>query len=156
MIRLIDHALIREVAAQAKASPRQRMHRNFHPRDNSPGHRLLIAIEPGSYVMPHRHLDPNKDESIVCLKGRLGMVFFDSQGSVVQTVLLTAGGETLGVDIPHGVFHTLLALEADSAFFEAKGGPYLPLSEAEKAPWAPAEGDAGAAGYQASLEKLFS
>ncbi|HNH35631.1 MAG TPA: WbuC family cupin fold metalloprotein, partial [Rhodocyclaceae bacterium] len=53
-LRLIDAALLDAVSNEAKASPRQRKNRNFHPTDNHPGHRLLNAIEPGSYVAPHR------------------------------------------------------------------------------------------------------
>jgi hypothetical protein len=50
----------------------------------------------------------------------------------------------LGVDIPHGTWHTLVALASGTVFFEAKAGPYVALSEAERAPWAPAEGSSSA------------
>ncbi len=101
-VRLIDGALLAEVAAEAQASPRLRKNRNFHPRDDYPGHRLLNALEPGSYVPPHRHLDPNKDETMVVLSGRLGLVTFDGQGNIAGTAMLAPGSHTLGVDIPHG------------------------------------------------------
>lgn len=53
---------------------------------------------------------------------------------------MAAGGPVLGIDIPHGTWHTLVALAAGSVFFEAKAGPYMPLAAAERAAWAPAEG----------------
>jgi hypothetical protein len=59
------------------------------------------------------------------------------------------------VSIPHGVFHTLLALEGGSVFFEAKAGPYRPLAPEEKAPWAPEENDDAAAKYLAAMRRLF-
>ena len=155
MITVIDQALLAEVSAEAKQAPRRRRNRNFHPSDDYPGHRLLNAIEPDSYVMPHRHLDPTKDESIVCLRGRLGIVVFGPSGEVDRNIALSPAGENVGVDIPHGVYHSVLALESGTVFFEAKAGPYVPLAGDEKAPWAPVEGDAGVADYLAQLRRLF-
>jgi hypothetical protein len=77
MITLIDDALLDAVCAEAAASPRRRKNRNFHPRDDHPGHRLLNAMQPDSYIPPHRHLDPNKDETFVVLRGSIGVVIFD-------------------------------------------------------------------------------
>ena len=58
MITLIDNALLDEVCAEAAASPRRRKNRNLHPADDHPAHRLLNAMQPDSYIPPHRHLDP--------------------------------------------------------------------------------------------------
>ena len=52
-----------------------------------------------------------------------------------------------------GVFHTVRALETATVFFEAKAGPYVPVSAEEKAPWAPAEGEAAVADYLAGLRQ---
>lgn len=155
MITVIDQVLLAEVSAEAKQAPRRRRNRNFHPADDYPGHRLLNAIEPDSYVMPHRHLDPTKDESIVCLRGRLGIVVFGPSGEVDRNIALSPAGENVGVDIPHGAYHSVLALESGTVFFEAKAGPYVPLAGDEKAPWAPVEGDARVADYLAQLRRLF-
>jgi cupin fold WbuC family metalloprotein len=139
------------VSAEARASPRGRKNRNFHSDDAQPGHRLLNAIEPGSYIMPHRHLDPNKDETMVVLRGSLGLVTFDDAGAIVEAVKVSHGGTPMGMDIAHGTWHTVFALEPGTVFLEAKAGPYLPLTAEEKAPWAPAEGDPGAAAFLAGL-----
>lgn len=153
-LRLIDAALLDEVAAEAAASPRRRKNRNFHPHNEYPGHRLLNAIEPDSYIPPHRHLDPNKDETMVVLRGALGLVLFDATGAVARSVVLSPGA-TCGVDIPHGTWHSLVALEAGSVFLEAKSGPYLALTADETAAWAPREGAAEAPAYLAALRALF-
>lgn len=153
---LIDQALLDGVSREAGASPRRRRNRNFHAGDNAPAHRLLNAIEPGSYLMPHRHLDANKDETIVVLRGRLGVVFFDEAGEVRQTAVLAPGGDVCGVDIPHGVYHTVVALEPGTVMLEAKAGPYLPLNEDERAAWAPAEGAAEAVDYLRALTERFA
>ena len=152
MIRLIDQSLFAELIGAARQAPRLRVHRNFHPDDAYLAHRLLIAIEPGSYVLPHRHLDPGKDETLLVLRGSLGVVFFDAAGQPGRCHVLRAGGETLGIDIPHGVYHTVFALESGTVFFEAKAGPYVPVSAEERAAWAPAEGCGEVAAY---LDRLL-
>ena len=156
MIKLIDHSLLDELCAEAGASPRRRKNRNFHPYDDHPAHRLLNAMQPDSYIPPHRHLDPNKDETFVVLRGLLGLVLFDDAGVVARTVKVGAGGTAIGVDIPCGTWHTALALEPDTVFLEAKAGPYLPFTEAERAPWAPAENTPEVAPYLALLKQRFS
>lgn len=156
MITLIDQALLDEVCAEAAASPRRRKNRNFHPRDDHPAHRLLNAMQPDSYIPPHRHLDPHKDETFVVLRGLLGVILFDDAGNVAQATTVGAGGAAFGADIPHGAWHTALALAPDTVFLEAKAGPWLPLTEAERAPWAPAENAAGAAAYVAALKRSFN
>lgn len=137
---LIDQALLKHTCETASASDRRRKNANFHPTDDFPAHRLINAMQPGSYVRPHRHLDPFKDESIVVLQGRFGYLSFDQNGSVVEVLTLSPQGPVFGVDIPHGTTHTLLALEPDSVFFEAKAGPFAPLSTEEIAAWSPPEG----------------
>lgn len=151
MITLIDDALLDQVCAEAAASPRRRKNRNFHPRDEHPGHRLLNALMADTYIPPHRHLDPNKDETYVVLRGLIGLILFDDSGTVVRTAKVGAGGAAIGVDVARGTWHTAIALADNTVFLEAKAGPYLPLSPDEKAPWAPAEGTPEAAAY---LERL--
>ncbi len=154
---IVDTALLDSISAQAAASPRRRRNHNFHSSNEAPCHRLLNAIEPDSYVPPHRHAAADKDETILAVRGKLGMVFFDEYGKVMSQVLIEPGGAAVAVavDIPHGVFHTVLALTGGSLFFEAKAGPYLALTPEERAPWAPEEGAAGAAAYLEKLRGLF-
>ena len=155
MTTLIDRSLLDSLSVEAELAPRLRKHRNFHPGDTYPAHRLLVAIEPGSYVAPHRHLDPNKDETLLVVRGRLGVVIFGAENAVDRSIVLQAGGEAIGIDIPHGVFHTVVALEAGTVFFEAKAGPYVPIADTERAPWAPVEGAPAAVDYLAGLRMLF-
>ena len=153
---LIDSQLLDKVSAEASASPRLRKNFNFHQNNNDLAHRLLNAIEPGSYIVPHRHLDPNKDETMIVIRGRLGVVLFDETGQITQVCALEAGGVSCGITIPHGVFHTALALQPGTVMFECKAGPFMPLDANELAPWAPPEGGEGTAAYAQSLSVLFS
>ena len=156
MIQLIDCKLLDEVIAEARNSPRLRKNRNFHASNDAPAQRLLNAIEPGSYVAPHRHLAETKDETFVALRGRFGLVIFDDAGNVSETQIIAAGSDVCGVNIPFGAWHSIVSLQPGSVFFEAKAGPYTPFTTEEKAPWAPLENDPGATEYLAGLEKLLS
>jgi cupin fold WbuC family metalloprotein len=150
-VHIIDRNLLDNLSAEARANPRLRKNYNIHPSDDFCCHRLLNAIEPGSYIRPHRHLDPVKDETFVILRGRLAVFTFDEEGRVLSRTILVAGGETIAIDIPNGVFHTAVSLDPGTIFFEAKAGPYVPIAEAEKAHWSPAEGSPEIDGYLATL-----
>jgi len=150
-VRLLDAALLDVVSRDAVSRPRRRANFNLHPDETFPAHRLLNAIEPDSYLPPHRHLDPLKEETIIVLRGELGVLQFDDGGRVLAGWRLAAGSACFGIDIAHGVWHTAIALCPGTVIFEAKAGPYRPLAEEERAPWAPAEGDPAAIAYWQSL-----
>ncbi len=153
---LITRTLLDALALEAVQAPRRRKNRNFHLGDGARAHRLLNAMEPDSYVRPHRHLDEEKSETIIAVQGSFGLVLFDALGHVASFDLIAAGGPALGADIPGGAFHTLVALESGAVFFEAKAGPYLPLGASETASWAPAEGTPEAQAYLRRMHALFA
>lgn len=155
-MKIVTTDLLRQVTEEARTSPRLRKNHNLHPGDDSFCHRLLNAIEPGSYIPPHRHLDPEKDEAFILMSGRLGIITFTDNGEVAETALLSCEGGNLAADIPHGVYHTAVSLEPGTVFYEAKAGPYRLLTDGEKSPWAPPEGAAGATAYLERLRRLFT
>ncbi|MGF6394832.1 WbuC family cupin fold metalloprotein [Pseudomonas plecoglossicida] len=150
----IDQSLFAGLALKAADAPRGRHHHNFHEMDD-PCHRLAVGLQPSTYIPPHRHLSDDKAETLLALKGRLGLLVFDEHGKVINKRILEAGGECLGVDLPPGIYHGLVVLEPDSVLFECKAGPYRQLAEGEHAHWAPREGEAGVAEYQAWMIAQF-
>jgi cupin fold WbuC family metalloprotein len=154
-MKIINRQVLDQLTEFARHNPRRRKNWNIHPDDAFPAHRLLNAMEPASYIRPHRHLDPNKDETFMIVRGRLGILTFADDGTIAGRLQIAADGENLGVDIPAGVFHTAVSLAEGTIFFEAKAGPYVPLSEAEKAAWAPEDGEE-AVDYLRSLVHEFS
>lgn len=153
-LELIDQSLLSAVSLQAATSPRLRKNYNFHRTEDELSHRLLNAIEPGSYLVPHRHM--SKDETMIMLTGAMGLIIFDEQGNVKNTFLLAAHGDLKGVNIIRGTYHSLVSFETGTVFFESKLGPYEKLTSEEIASWAPAEGSTAAAEYYLQLRKLFS
>ncbi|MBI3149307.1 MAG: WbuC family cupin fold metalloprotein [Betaproteobacteria bacterium] len=151
----ITSALLDATSAAARQAPRRRMNHNFHSGPEHPCHRLLNAIEPESYVRPHRHRATDKDETMMVLRGRLGVITFDHQGEPLATQDLTAAGEACGVTLAAGEWHTVVALEPGTIFFEAKAGPYEPLAPDESAVWAPMEGAIDTHRFLAQWRGLF-
>jgi cupin fold WbuC family metalloprotein len=143
------------LSAAARDAPRRRKNRDFHESASHPAHRFLNAVEPDSYIRPHRHTEALKDETFVVLRGACGLVLFDDVGAVTTATLLRAGGETLGAHVRAGVFHAIVSLEPGSVFFEAKAGPYDVRTDKEWGSWAPAEGDGQAGAYLERLRALF-
>ncbi|MBL8533653.1 MAG: WbuC family cupin fold metalloprotein [Betaproteobacteria bacterium] len=154
-VTLIGDDLLDQTSHEARRSARGRKNLNFHAAEDAPCNRLLNAVEPGSYVQPHRHLDPAKDETFIVLRGAFGLVLFDDEGTVTRAVLLRAGGNLVGANVPHGVFHTVLSFEPGSVFFESKAGPYRPLEDQERAQWAPKEGETSVPAFMTRLESYF-
>jgi cupin fold WbuC family metalloprotein len=150
-MKILDKHLLQSLSAQAKQNPRLRQNHNLHDSYDDPSQRLLNAMEPGSYVRPHRHLGHPKPEGFVAVRGRLALLTFDEQGRVEQVVLMGPEESVFGADLPCGVWHTIVSLEEGSAFYETKPGPYQPIPPMDLAPWAPEEGSAGVGAY---LEKL--
>jgi cupin fold WbuC family metalloprotein len=155
MIKLIKQETLSELSQQAAQSPRLRKNLNLHPSDGSRSHRLLNALEPGTYIQPHCHLDPEKDETMIALSGSFGILIFDASGAVIEQFVMAAGQDNLGITIPSGVFHSMVALESGSVFFESKAGPYVAVAPEEKASWAPAEGEAACSTYLAQMRARF-
>lgn len=151
----ITRGEIADLSHAARESPRRRKNRNYHEAGDAV-HRLLNALEPGTYIRPHRHLHPARSETIVVLAGRIGLILFDAEGGELGLRELDNEGDTVGADLPPEAWHTFVALEPGSVFFETKAGPYAPPGEMDLARWAPPEGSPEAAGFERRFRALFS
>jgi cupin fold WbuC family metalloprotein len=154
-VHILNQQSLRDLSEQAKQNTRLRKNFNFHASNESSCHRLLNALEPGTYVQPHCHLSSEKDETLVVVAGRIGVLLFDADGNVQQSVVLAAATENFGIHIPTGVFHSMVALTTGSVFFEAKAGPYTAITDSERASWAPKEGDSEAQNFLNKMLKHF-
>jgi cupin fold WbuC family metalloprotein len=57
-LKFIGGELIEKMRADAARVVRKRTHYNLHPALNDPVQRLVVAIDPGSYIRSHRHSNP--------------------------------------------------------------------------------------------------
>ncbi len=152
MIR-IDQQLIDQVSAKAKVASRQRMNHNFHQSPEDPLNRMLNAMEPGTYVQPHKHENPDKREAFLILRGSILVVSFDETGNITDHIVLSPQKGNFGLEIPPRTFHTLICLETDSVLYELKDGPYEMTNDKIFAGWAPKEGNEEC---QAFMDKILT
>jgi cupin fold WbuC family metalloprotein len=140
-LKIIDKATLDAMTKTAKTVSRGRTNVNFHDGYGDPVQRLAIAMEPGSYVKPHRHPQLNKWEFFLVLRGELDFYLFDDAGRVSDRIRLSATGAQQGLEIPPATWHCTQAVATGTLFLEVKPGPYQPMSEKDFADWAPDEGD---------------
>lgn len=135
-LKLITPQTLDQMASQAQASARRRANRNLHEELSDPIQRLAIAMEPDTYVRPHRH--PHTWELLYPLRGRFVVLHFDEAANVIARTVL--GAESAVVETPAGVWHAVLSMDPGGVIFEVKHGPYTAIAPQDYAPWSPAEG----------------
>ncbi|MCE1168416.1 MAG: WbuC family cupin fold metalloprotein [Sphingobacteriia bacterium] len=143
----INNELLFALSDEAASSKRKRKNYNFHKEPQARIQRMLNAMEPGTYVRPHKHEDPDKLEVFFCIKGRIAVIEWTEQGGIIRIEILDPLLGNYGVEVPARTWHSLVSLEAGSVAWEVKDGPYDPADDKHFAPWAPAEGDPDAEGW---------
>lgn len=123
----INQALLDDLTAQAKASPRLRMNYDLRNSTEDGSQRMLNAIEPGSPLPIHRHR--HSSETVVCLRGHLRELFFDGEGRLTDSIDLIPNGPVMALNIPIGQWHTVEVLESGTVILEVKDGKYEPVVE---------------------------
>lgn len=145
--------MVGNLLAASRESPRKRMLQRLHKSHDATTHRMFNALQPGTYITPHRHLHPTKCETIMVISGSVLFVRFTEDGDIADHTLLQPGTETFGVDVAPHVYHTYVALKPDTLIFEVKDGPYAPATDKDIPAWAPAEGADGAEAYMLGMLK---
>lgn len=147
-MKSLDLDGLAQLSAKAASAPRLRAHCNFHEELSAPVQRLAIAMEPGTYVRPHRH--PGSWELLCPLSGSFDYIRFDDQGQVLLRQRLGRDGAAV-FESPAGAWHSVISLEPGSVIFEVKEGPYQAIEAQDMAGWSPAEGDGRVADMLAFL-----
>jgi len=126
----ITQAILDDLTAKAKESPRLRMNRDLRDSEDDTSQRMLNAIEPGSPLPIHRHR--HTCETVVCLRGRLVEEFYDElERTCTETIELSPNGPVVALNIPAGQWHTVRALESGTVILEMKNGKYEPIQDCD-------------------------
>ena len=154
-MKVFEPEFFQKLTDEARINPRLRQHHNIHHSYAEPVQRLFNAIEPLSYIRPHRHASDPRDELLVAVLGRMALLVFDDQGHITRSVLL--GAEASGpeyhaaVEVSSADWHTVIALTPASVLLEVKAGPFDPERPKDYEPWAPAESSTEAQKYLKDL-----
>ena len=135
----IQESLLRSLSEKARTNPRKRKNYNFHKKDNDTLQRMLNAMEPSTYVRPHKHVNPDKREVFILLKGKIAVVEFDDEGKIIDKIILDHTSGNYAAEITTASWHTVISFESDSVYYEVKDGPYDSASDKVFADWSPDE-----------------
>lgn len=150
-MKKITPQVLTQLSEQAKQAPRLRMNLNYHDDLNDNIQRLLNAIEPGTYIRPHKHENPDKIEMFLILRGKAAVIEFDDNGNITEQCILSNTKGNYGIEIAPRIFHTAIALEENTVVIEIKDGPYTALNDKAFASWSPAENTAEVQPYITQL-----
>lgn len=158
--RAFSALFMEELSGRALASERRRQHYNLHADYEDPCQRFFNAIEPNSYIRPHRHDTRQGVETLIAVRGRMALLIFDDVGRVTQVQkfgvdrLQINSDVAVVVEVRPCIWHTVLALETGSVLLEVKAGPFNPGSPKHPALWAPEESTDQVVDYLKSLRNF--
>lgn len=151
-IATIGPADIEVLRNAVKQTPKRRARINAHPGHDDALHEMIIAIEPASYIRPHRH--PGKSEAFHIIEGDVDIVVFRDDGEIDEIVSLGEKGGTrpFYYRMSEPRFHTLIIRSNLLIVHEITNGPFSPEGTVYAA-FAPAEGSPAGSAFQAELAK---
>ena len=123
---IFDNTVFDALMSEASASPRLRMNMDLRNSPEDGSQRMLNALEVGTVMPVHRHRATS--ETQLLLRGVIDVMFYDDSGREMQRFRLDPLNGNYGVNIPVGQWHSLEVIEP-AVLFEAKDGPYAPLTE---------------------------
>lgn len=153
-MKKISVTQLEELARQAAQSPRGRAHLNVHDSADDLVQRFFVAVEPRSYIRPHRHR--TRSELLTVVRGRFDVLIFEDDGRLRERHVAGEGTGVVAFETPPDTWHTLISVAPGSVFLEVKQGPYEPATAVEFASWAPPEGDPEAARLLKTLRNVAS
>ncbi len=139
MIKAVTATDLADLTLKAAESSRRRLNLNLHESGEALVQRLFLAIEPDSYIRPHRHPQAHKWELFVLLAGEIDLLIFNDEGKIVRRENLTALA-TRAVELPPNTWHSYVSYVPGALAIEIKEGAFIPSTADDFAPWSPAEG----------------
>ncbi|HUR55719.1 MAG TPA: WbuC family cupin fold metalloprotein [Gemmataceae bacterium] len=146
-VRAEDVALVKQ---KGTTNARKRARLCAHPGPTDTLHEMLIVLDRGTYIRPHRH--GSKAESFHIIEGELDVVIFHDDGAVREVVRMGpySSGKAFYYRIMEPCYHSVLIHTPYALFHETTNGPFN-RTDTEFAPWSPAEGGEGVAEF---VEKI--
>jgi len=150
-IAAIGQAELNTLKSAVNASAKRRARINTHADGEDALHEMIIAIDPTSYIRPHKH--PGKSEAFHIVEGEVDIVVFTDDGEIDRIVPLgpPGGRRPFYYRMSNAFFHTLIIRSDLLIVHEITNGPFRP-SATVFADFAPDDREVEkAAAYQAGL-----
>lgn len=150
-VKIVDQEKMNALLEESKNSPRKRANLCLHTEKSDLIQRIVMALQPETYMQAHKHETPAKRELFTIYQGEVAIVIFTKEGEV-SNIYRMAPDKIRTIELSAGIYHALVALKPDTLLFETKDGPWESVeTDKQFAPWMPAEESAEAGEY---LEKL--
>lgn len=122
---IIDKTILDELTSKAKANERLRQVLDLRNSSEDSSQRILNAIEPGTILPIHRHL--NSSVTIVCIRGHFEELLYDDNGNLTDSIDMVPGGTI--INLPIGKWHSIRSLESGTIILEVQDGKWEALKE---------------------------
>lgn len=159
MMLEFDDQFFKNLSNAASLSTRKRITQNLHKSYSDKFQRFFNAMDADTYICPHMHYKNDGNELLVPIKGVFGVVYFDDDGNVTSSSLmsneLTGDSVKRLIEVTPGTWHTVVALSEVNILLECKKGPFQPTAAKLNAKWAPAEGCVSVTEYLHFLKQQF-
>ncbi len=131
---------VARVVAKGTTNARRRARLCAHPGPDDRLHEMLIVLDRGTYIRPHRH--GGKSESFHIIEGELDVIVFHDDGTIREVVRMGpyGSGKVFYYRIMEDCYHSVLIHTPYALFHETTNGPFN-REEVEFAAWSPVEGD---------------
>lgn len=125
----ISPQLLDDLATQARQSPRLRVSFDLRNSPKDQSQRVLNALQPGTVVPIHRHTTSSETAAII--RGALKILIYNHDKSLKESFTVAANSPLSFYMLPPNTWHSCQVLQPDTIMFEAKDGPYSPLSPSD-------------------------
>ena len=122
---IINKSILDDLTRRAQSSPRLRMNLDLRNNSDDNSQRMLNAIEPGTVLPVHRHMDSSV--TIVCIRGHFEELLYNDEGFLTEAIDMQPGGTV--INLPVGQWHTIRSLESGTVLLEVQDGKWEPLKE---------------------------
>ena len=115
--------MLNDLTRRAQNSPRLRMNMDLRNSPEDQSQRMLNAIEPGTVLPVHRHM--NSSVTIVCVRGHFEEYYYDDNGNLIETIDMRPG---IVLNLPAGQWHSINSLESGTIILEVQDGKWEPVA----------------------------
>lgn len=122
---IIGNEVLDDLTKQAKESPRLRKNLDLRNGEEDTSQRMLNAVEPGTVLPIHRHMDSNV--TIVCIRGHFEELIYDDNGVQVDAIDMKPEGNV--INLPIGTWHSINVLDSGTVLLECQDGKWEALKE---------------------------
>jgi len=129
-----DERMIAALKVEAATAGTKNARLCLHTGPDAAIHDMIIVEHAGCYYRPHKHM--TKGETCHAISGRLLFVAFDDDGNVIGSRLL-GDGDGLMFRVGAGQWHTVIPVDDQVVYHEAKLGPFLGAGDMVFPDWAP-------------------